>query len=340
MRESLSLGHLAELLDAELRGDAGRSIRGIAALDTASGEQLSFYNGRRDYREALQNTRAGAVLLTESAAADCPVDCLVLEDPYLAYARSSALFAPVVHPAAGVHPSAVIEAGATVDPGASIGPHCFVGEGAEIAAARLDAGVSVGRDARVGAGCHLHAGVVLESGVVMGCKVTVHGCAVLGADGFGFAFGARGWEKIFQLGGVRVGDEVEIGAHSTIDRGALGDTVIGDGVKIDNQVHIAHNVQVGAHTAIAGCTGIAGGVRIGARCQIGGRCGIINGLRIADGTVLHPGSMVYQDIEKPGAYCSGGRLQPAPGWRRAYTAMPRLPEILRRIDALEKKAND
>ncbi len=340
MRESLSLGRLAEILDAELRGDAGRSIRGLAALDAAGDEQLSFYNGQRDYREALRNTRAGAVLLAANAAADCPVDCLVLEDPYLGYARSSALFAPVVQPAAGVHPSAVVEAGAVVAPGASIGPHCFVGEGAEIAKARLDAGVSVGRDARVGTGCHLHAGVVLEPGVVLGCEVTVHGGAVLGADGFGFAFGDRGWEKIFQLGGVRIGDEVEIGAQSTIDRGALGDTVIGTGVKIDNQVHIAHNVQVGAHTAIAGCTGIAGGVRIGARCRIGGGCGISNGLRIADGTVIHPGSTVYRDIEEAGAYCSGARLQPARHWRRTYAATSRLPEILRRIDALEKKAND
>lgn len=343
MRKSYTLAEIAERFSLRLSGSVAGDchIHGIATLVGADANTISFFSNVT-YREQLRQTKAAAVILKAEAVADCPVPCLVSENPYLDYAKISALFAESTACVAGVHATAVIDPSARIAATASIGAHCVlaadvvIGEGAT-----LGAGCSVGRASVIGARSFLHARVTVYHDVKIGSDVVIHSGAVIGADGFGFApnFAAGdavGWQKIHQLGGVLIGDRVEIGANTCIDRGALEDTIIEDGVIIDNLVQIAHNVKIGKYTAIAACTGIAGSTEIGQHCTIAGAVGIVGHLRIADGVHITAKSLVTGSISEPGSYSSGTALTKTAAWRKSAVRFLQLESLFQRIRTLER----
>ncbi len=332
----ITLGELAQRFDLQLAGDPARQISGLAALADAGPGQLSFLANRK-YTGQLASTRAGAVILQPEFVEQCPVDSLSARDPYLTFARISALFDRAPQPPAGVHPTAVVAADAQLAANVSVGPHAVVESGAQLGeGAVIGANCYVGAGSRIGAGSQLYPGVVIYHDVWLGENCTVHGQSVIGADGFGFAPGPQGWEKIHQLGGVRIGDRVDIGASTTIDRGALGDTVIEDGVIIDNQVMIAHNCRIGKNTAIAGCVGLAGSSIIGANCTLAGGVGIAGHLEICDGVHITGMTMVTHSITEPGSYSSGTPMDSTRQWRRNAVRFLHLDRMYQRLTAVEK----
>ncbi|QIB66694.1 UDP-3-O-(3-hydroxymyristoyl)glucosamine N-acyltransferase [Kineobactrum salinum] len=335
-----SLGELAETLDVILSGDPQCRVSGLATLATAGPDQLSFLANDK-YLRQLHGTRAAAVILRPAQAAQCPVACLQAEDPYLAFARATALFAPAARPAAGIHPTAVVSAQAQVDESAAIGPQAVVEAGSCIAAGVvIGAHVSIGENCSIGAGCQLHAHAVLYRGVRLGRQCIIHSHAVLGADGFGYAPTTEGWVKIHQLGGVWLGDRVEVGAGTTIDRGALDDTVIEDGAIIDNLVQIAHNCHIGKNTAIAGCTGLAGSTTIGANCTLAGGVGVVGHVEICDNVHITGMTMVTKSISQAGSYSSGTPMSTTREWRRNAVRFAQLDRIQQRLSALEKSTKN
>lgn len=335
---SLTLGEVADRLGLECRGDRARPLTGMATLTLAQGDQLSFLANPK-FRKHLQDTRAGAVILTRALADDCPADCLFADNPYLSYARATRFFDRSPRPPAGISPRAEVAATARIDPSAAVAPFCVIGDDVEIGANTvIGAGTAIGAGTRIGADCTLHARVTLYHGIVLGDGCVIHSGAVIGADGFGFAPHAGGWEKIVQLGGVRIGRGVEIGANTTIDRGALEDTLIGDGAIIDNLCQIAHNVQIGEGTAIAGCVGIAGSTVIGAHCMIGGGAGIAGHITIADGVQIQGRARIIGSLDKPGSYTSGTGMMETAQWRRNAVRFGQLDELYRRVVELEKQA--
>jgi UDP-3-O-[3-hydroxymyristoyl] glucosamine N-acyltransferase len=335
------LGALAQRLALELRGEPDCEISGVGTLESAGSDQLSFLANRR-YRGQLQRTRAAAVILRPEDAVDCPVAALVSDNPYAAFARAAQWLHPPAPPRRGVHPTAVVDDGAEIHADAWVGPQTCIARGARVAArVQIGAGCILGEGVVIGEDSRLEARVTLCAGTRIGCRALIHPGVVIGADGFGIAEEKGRWLKVPQLGGVRIGDDVEIGANTTIDRGALEDTVLEDGVKLDNQIQIAHNVRVGAHTAIAGCTGIAGSARIGRRCSIGGGVGILGHLEIADDVSVTAMSLVTRSILRAGAYSSGMPLQPCRDWNRNLARLRHLDELVRRVALLERRqAND
>ena len=334
---SHTLGDIATRFGLELRGDAATSIRGVATLADAGAFQLTFLANPR-YRAQLATTAAGAVVLRAADADACPRPTLVAPDPYVAFARIAALFERQPAAAPGVHASAIVGDGARISASASVGPFCVVDADAEIGdGAVLGPHCIVGRGCRVGAQSRLVARVTLVQDVALGKRVLVHPGAVIGADGFGIAFATDHWEKVPQLGGVRVGDDAEIGANTTIDRGALGDTVIEEDVRLDNQIQIAHNVFIGAHTAMAGCAAVAGSARIGRYCLIGGAAGILGHLEIADRVTVTAMSLVTHSLREPGEYSSGTPIQDNRRWRRNAARFKHLDDFVRRLDAARRE---
>jgi UDP-3-O-[3-hydroxymyristoyl] glucosamine N-acyltransferase len=327
---------LARRFGLELRGDGAVDILGVAPLTRAQAGELAFLANPR-YAGELAHTRAGVVVLGAEHVDACPVPALVAKDPYLAYARIAALFERVPARTAGVHASAVVADGADVDPTASIGPGCVIAAGVIVeAGATLGPLCVLGPDCRVGAQSRLVARVTLVQRVTLGRRVLVHPGAVIGADGFGLARDAAGWVKVPQLGGVRIGDDCEIGANTTIDRGALDDTVLGDDVRLDNQIQIAHNVRIGAHSALAGCAAVAGSARIGRNCLIGGGAGVLGHLEVTDGVTITAMSLVTHSIHQPGVYSSGSPIEENAAWRRNAARVRHLDALARRLAALEK----
>ena len=319
-----TLGELAKRIGAELHGDARLSVARMATLDQAENGDLSFLYNRR-YRKFLKVTAATAVILTPADLADCPVSALVMENPYLGYAKAAMLLAPPRRPVAGIHPTAVVDADVEVDPSASIGAHAVVGAGSRLGAQVVVGAASVlGHEVRIGDFSRIAANVTLCDGTSIGRRCIVHAGAVIGADGFGFARDAQRWVKIPQIGSVHIGDDVEIGANTTIDRGALKDTIIEDGVKIDNLVQIGHNCHIGEHTAVAGCVGIAGSVTIGRRCLIGGAVGIAGHIEIGDDVTITAMTGVHRSINKAGVYSSAWPAQENRVWHRYLALLGRL----------------
>ncbi len=330
------LAELAARFGLEVRGDGGTLIHGVGTLADAGPGQLSFLANPR-YRRELASSRAGAVVLSAADAADAPMPCLVARQPYVAFARIAALFEPVPVHAPGIHPSAVVAADAVVDPGAHVGPFTSIGARCRIGAgAVIGPGCVLGEDNEVGPGCELVARVTLVTRVRLGARVRIHPGAVLGADGFGLAMDAGRWTKVPQLGGVVVGDDCEIGANTTIDRGALGDTVLEEDVRLDNQIQVGHNVRIGAHTAMAGCVAVAGSARIGRYCLVGGAAGIAGHLEICDKVTITAMSFVTQSITEPGEYSSGMPVQDGRVWRRNAARFRHLDEMARKLGALAK----
>lgn len=337
---SFTLADLARRVGARPVGDAGCLIHGVATLTSATESTITFLTNPR-YRKHLQATRAAAVILKEDDLPFCPVNALVAAEPYVAYARIAALFAPVPEAAPGIHPSAVVAPSARIEPGASIGPHCVIGANCVVAAgAIVGPGCVLEHDVCIGPDTRLVANVTVYYGCRIGARGLVHAGVVIGSDGFGFANDHGIWVKVPQLGGVVIGDDVEIGANTSIDRGAVEDTVIEDGVKLDNQIQVAHNVRVGAHTAMAGCVGVAGSAVIGKHCAIGGGAGILGHLEIADGTTVTAMSLVTKSLKEPGVYSSGTPLERSELWHKNTVRFKQLDEMARRLRQLEKELEE
>ena len=324
---SLRLGQIVDALGGSLEGaSADTQIRRIAPLETAAAGDLSFLNNPR-YQSQLAASQAACVIVAPAmrAAALARGGCIVTDDPYVYFARVTQLWARAQGhtPAAGIHPSAVVDAQAQVHPTASIGPLCVVERGAVIGAHTvLKSRVTVGERCPVGARCILHPGVVI------------------GADGFGFARQWGEWIKIEQLGSVRIGDDVEIGANTCIDRGALEDTVIEDGVKLDNLIQIAHNVRIGRHTAMAGCSAVAGSTQIGAHCTIAGAASIVGHLQLADNVHISTNTVVTHSIAKPGQYTGVFPMDDNAKWEKNAATLRQLYRLRERVKALEQRLQD
>ena len=334
---TFTLSQLAEHIDGEIHGDPSCVIEGIAPLAKACAGQIGFLSDAKHRRE-LDVTQASAVIIRAEDAEGYDGNVIIVPNPYLAYAHIAALFdhRPVNKP--GIHPSACVAAGAEIHPSASIGPFVAVEAGAVIGAGTsIGAHSSIGEGSHIGENCRIAANVQIYHGVQIGDRVVLHSGVVIGSDGFGFANDRGVWVKIPQIGGVTIGDDVEIGANTTIDRGALENTVIGKGVKMDNQIQVAHNVQIGDHTAIAGCVGIAGSAKIGRYCGIGGGAGILGHLEIADGVQVTAMSLVTKSIQEPGIYSSGTSVEPSKLWHKNYARFRQLDDMARRIKALEQR---
>ncbi len=321
-----SLGDLAVRFGLGLQGEPSLRVSRVATLSNADAGALSFLANPR-YRKQMESTRATAVLVAPEHAPMCPVAALVDPNPYLAYARIAGLLCPEAGAEPGIHPTAVVSASARIDPSANVGPLAVIEDDADIGErASVGPGCVVQRGAAVGADTRLISRVNVYAGVKIGRRCIVHAGAVIGADGFGFASDAGSWVKVPQVGGVRIGDDVEIGANTTIDRGAIDDTVVEDGVKLDNQIQVGHNVTIGAHTAVAGCVGISGSTTIGRRCMIGGAVGIAGHLTIADDVVVTGCSLVSASIRQAGSYSSGMPAVETRLWRRMVAHLRRLDE--------------
>ncbi|MDP8986705.1 MAG: UDP-3-O-(3-hydroxymyristoyl)glucosamine N-acyltransferase [Pseudomonadota bacterium] len=316
MSTGYSLGELAVRFGLELRGDPAVRVSHVATLAQAREGSLSFLANSR-YRKHLSNTRASAVVVTPNEVDACPAAALVDANPYLAYARIATLIHPAVATEPGIHPSAVVAAGACIAPSAAVGAFCVIEAGAVLGErVRIGAGCSILAGVRIGDDTQLMPRVTLYEAVSIGARCLLHSGVVIGADGFGFAADAGTWVKVPQVGSVQIGDDVEIGANTTIDRGAIDDTIVENGVKLDNQIQVGHNVVIGAHTAIAACTGIAGSTTLGRRCMIGGMVGFAGHLNIADDVTVTGCSLVSASIRNAGSYSSGMPAVETRAWRR------------------------
>jgi len=330
------LAELAVRFGCKLRGDPDALVERVASLQEAGPGSIAFLANRR-YRRYLAQTRATAVVIEPALADECPVAALATSNPYATYARIAQLLHPEPAFEPGRHPSAVVEPGASVDATAWIGAHAYVASGAEIGrGAFIGPGSIVMAGARVGDSSRLVARVTICKGVRIGQRCIVHPGAVVGGDGFGHAPDGGAFVKVPQVGAVVIGDDVEVGANSTIDRGAIGDTVIGDGVKIDNQVQIGHNVRIGEHTVIAGCVGISGSAVIGRRCMLGGMVGVVGHLEICDDVLVTGRTMISSSIRQPGIYSSALAADEAKRFRRNAARFQQLDELAKRVRRLER----
>lgn len=335
------VGEIAARLGGRALGDTDRTIERIGPLETADGSTISFLANPR-YRSQLEASAAGCVIVAPElldAVSQRPA-AIVCDDPYLAFARLTQWWAARsrVPPAVGVHATAVVEPGARLAPNASVGAMAFVAAGARIGeSAVVGAQCHVGADAVVGASSWLKPRSTLAEGCKLGERVIVHSGAVIGADGFGFASDGGRWVKIEQLGAVRIGDDVEIGANSCIDRGALEDTVLEEGVKLDNLVQVGHNVVVGAHSAMAGCVGIAGSARIGRHCSFGGGAIVLGHLEIVDHVHVSAATVVTRSIRQPGQYSGVFPFDDNKSWEKNAATLRQLHALRERLRALEKK---
>ena len=330
------LGELATRFGCELVGDPASAVTHVATLANAGPQALSFL-ANPAYREELRKTRAGAVVVRPEDAEACPVAALINADPYLAYARIAAVLHPPPALSPGIHASAVVSATAQVADTASIAPLAFIGDDAIVGeGASIGPGAVVGPRCRVGSATRIHAKVTLVEDVRIGRRCIVHPGAVIGCDGFGNARSDTGWLKVPQVGGVEIGDDVEIGANTTIDRGAIDDTVIGNGVRLDNLIQIAHNVRIGEHTAMAALSGVSGSTVIGKRCMFAGQSGIVGHITICDDVVIGGATMVSKDIREPGFYTASFPAERDRDWKRKVARFRRLDELVRRVARLEK----
>lgn len=333
---TLSLAELADITDAELHGAADSLIQSVAPLHSARAGQLAFLSDKT-FRQHLAQTQASAVILQPADLPDCPCHALVTDNPSLAYAKAATALHTPVPTTAGIHPSAVIGPDANIDSSVYIGPNCTIGS-----QVRIEPNVHIGPNCVVDDHCHIKqdsrlvASVTLLGQAIIGERCLIHPGAVIGSDGFGLANDQGKWVKIPQLGRVILGDDVEVGANTTIDRGALGDTVLAHGVKLDNQVHVAHNIEIGEHSAVAANVGIAGSTKIGAHCTIAGMCGINGHIQLNDHVHISGMTAVTRSIQEPGRYTGTIPLLSHQTWRKNFIHLKRLNAIVRRLNKLEK----
>lgn len=336
------LAEIAELLrpvhpDLQLRGNPDCEIEGLHTLSGAGARQLSFLSNPR-YRSTLKETRAAAVLLRPDDAEGYTGNAILLSQPYVAYAQLAAHFDRTPRPLAGIHEAAVVSASAKVDASASIGARVVLGDDVVIGAGTvIDAGAVIQARTVVGRNSRIRANVVIYHDCIIGDRVNIHAGAIIGGDGFGFANHQGSWHKIAQIGRVVIHNDVDIGANTTVDRGALDDTVIHEGVIIDNLVQIAHNVVIGAHTAIAGCCGIAGSTRVGAYCVLAGGVGLAGHIEIADKVQVTGMSMITKSITESGSYSSGTAFDTSDRWRKSAVRLRQLDDMAKRLRELEQQ---
>lgn len=336
----IKLSELVDNFGGDLVGDGEILISGLSTLAGAGPDDISFLSNSK-YRSQLATTRAAAVILGPQDQEATVMPRIVTPNPYAYMAKVSTLLHPIARPAPGIHPSAVVDATARIALDAAIGPHAVIAEQAVIGSgAVIGAGCFVGVAVSIGAECMLYPGVSIYAGCKLGQRTIVHSGAVIGADGFGLAPEAGRWLKVPQVGRVVIGDDVEIGANTTIDRGALEDTVIEDGVKLDNQIQIAHNVRIGAHTAIAACVGIAGSTEIGKHCIIGGAAMFVGHIQVADGVTISGGTLVSKSIESAGTYSAMWAAAPHREWLKTVAQLRRLDSLAQRVRELEQKIQE
>lgn len=331
------MAELANHCHAELRGDPKLRIDRVATLESAGAHDIAFVAGDK-HSAKLASSAAGAVILTEKDAARFQGNALVCNNPRLCLAKIAALLHPPMPVTAGRDATAVVSDSARIGADVTIGPQSVIETGAEIGAGVIiGPGCHVAAGAKIGAGSRLYAHVSIGERCVLGERCIVQPGAVIGSDGFGYARDGSQWQKILQLGSVVIGDDVEIGANTTIDRGAIDDTVIERGVKLDNLIHVAHNVHIGADTAIAACVGIAGSTRIGRRCTIAGQVGIVGHIEITDDVHITGATVVSRSIRQAGTYSSGSPLEPYQSWLKNAVRMRQLDDMARRLKKLEQK---
>ena len=330
-----TLGELADKFGCELDGAADIQVERVGTLANAGSGAVSFLANPL-YREQLKDTKAAAVILEPRYAGDCPVARLKVENPYATYARVAAFLHPTVSLPAGIEPTASVADDARVAGSAHVGAQAVIGPGCEIAAeACIGAATVLGAGVRIGAYTRLAPRVTVLDNVTIGERCVVHSGAVIGSDGFGFAPDGDDWVKIPQLGTVRIGDDVEIGANTTIDRGTIDDTIIEDGVKLDNLVQIAHNVRVGAHTVMAAMSGAAGSTKIGRRCRIGGGAVMVNQIEVCDDVMITFRSVVTKSVTKPGIYGGSLPAEEMQSWQRNVARFRRLDAFAGQLKALK-----
>ena len=332
-----SVAKIAEFLDASVNGDASLNIVKLAPLDSAATGNITFC-AQAKFLEQLKSSEASAVLVTKEQSQFVKNTAIIVDNPYLAFAKISEWFdwrSPLakgrakntsIANSAQISPSAQICSGVVIGENTRIAEHCYIG-----------ANTVVANNCSIASSTRIEANVSIYDNVHIGQRCIVHSSAVIGADGFGFAKDSHGWQKIYQLGGVQVGSDVEIGAGTTVDRGAIADTIIGDGVKLDNQVQIAHNVHLGDHTAIAGCSAIAGSTHIGEHCTIAGMSGVTGHLEIAANTHVTAMSLVSRSIKEAGVYSSGTAIEKHQSWKRNVVRFRTLDTLVKRIKGLENE---
>lgn len=335
---AISLGELATRFGCDLEGDPDARIDHVAPLDDAGPGALSFLSNSQ-LKDQLVSTRAAAVIVREADAGDCPVAALIADDPYATYARMAAIIHPLPPLCPGIHATATVDDSSTIAASTEIAAHSYVGADCTIGEnVYVGPGCVIGPGCSIGDGSRLVARVTLARDVRIGARALIHPGAVIGSDGFGNAMTPEGWLKVPQVGGVTVGNDVEIGANTTVDCGAITDTVIEDGVRIDNLCMIAHNVRIGAHTAIAAQTGIAGSAVIGKRCMFAGHSGTVGHVTVCDDVIVNGKTMVTKDITEPGAYAAAFPAENAKTWNRRVARFRRLDALLDRVSSLEKKS--
>jgi UDP-3-O-[3-hydroxymyristoyl] glucosamine N-acyltransferase len=343
-----TLAEIAELIGGTLQGDPDCEVSSIASLGKAQAGQISFLAGSRyqlvassRYEKLLPLTKAQAVILSSEHASLCPVHKLIVADPMQSYLKVAALFERKTHSERGIHCSAEIGENCQIANTASIGANCVIGGNCQIGdGTTIAANVVIMDNTCIGSESVIYPNVTIYHDVIIGNRVTLHAGVVIGARGFGLARDAKGWQKIPHLGSVRIGDDVEVGANTTIDRGAIDDTIIGNGVKLDNLIMIAHGVSVGDNTVIAGCTGVAGSTHIGANCMIGGATGIGDNIVIADNVIFAGMSQVTKSIEQPGIYASGTGILSQKAWHKNIARLRNLDDMAKKLRKLEKEHNE
>ena len=335
-KKSYTLSELVQGLDVSIQGDAEVTLTGVATIQAAKVGDITFLTNPL-YKKYLATTQASVVILSTDEAKDYTGTAVVCRDPHFTYAKIAPYFDHKKTIPAGIHPTAIIGSDCHIDPTASIGPYCVIGDGVKIGAhAIIAASCVVGDQVEIGAASQLDARVTICHHVELGQRVAVASGTVIGSDGFGFARHKGGWQKVPQLGRVIIGDDVDIGANTTIDRGAIDDTVIENGVILDNQIQIGHNVRIGTNTAVAGCVGIAGSAVIGKNCLIGGASCVNGHITVADGVIVTGMTAVSKSIREPGVYSSGlGGLVTNLEWRKTSARLHRIESMAQRIKALE-----
>lgn len=333
----LSLGEIVKSLGGEVVGDPAVRVRQVATLESAAPDTIAFFANER-YLAQLKSTQAGAVIVGLPLRGTLDIPHIVAGNPYAYFARVSALFNPPDAQSAGRHPAAVIDHHARIGAGVHVGPNAVIEADADIGdGCSIGAGSYVGPGVVIGAEGVIYPNVSIYRDCVIGRRVIIHSGTVIGADGFGIAMDGERWIKVPQIGRVSIGDDVEIGANTTIDRGAIDDTVIEDGVKLDNQIQVGHNVRIGAHTAIAACVGIAGSSRIGRYCRIGGASGIAGHLSIADRVEISAHTLITKSISEPGTYTGAYPFESNRDWRRNAASLRSLGDLASRVRAIEQE---
>jgi UDP-3-O-[3-hydroxymyristoyl] glucosamine N-acyltransferase len=332
-----SLLELSTKFNLEVVGDLDLTIQGVATLEKADKKQLSFLSNSK-YTSQLSQTNAGVVLLSKLDADKYSGNKLIADDVYVSFAKIASLFLNQSTSYSGIHNTALISESATIGEDVTIGPYCIIGDNVVIGRGSfLVSNVTIEADCKIGQNCILKPNSVVSFECSLGNRVILHPGAIIGADGFGLARDKDGWIKVPQLGCVQIGDDCEIGANTTIDRGTLEDTILENDVRLDNQIQIAHNVYIGAHTVMAGCSAVAGSAKIGKNCLIGGGVGIVGHLEVCDGVTLQSMALVTGSIRKPGSYSSVSPLQKTQDWRRNAVRFRQLDKMARKLNQIEKK---